>query len=640
MAKLGDLIVRIGADTRDLNKSLGRVQRNMRSMTSNFTRLGESMTRSITLPLVGLGAAAVKSAADLETLETSFVSLTGGARQAAMMVAQLNEFTAQTPFQLEQVGNAARQLIASGTAISEVNDQLQFLGDIAATSGSSIEEIAAIFAKVNAKGKVELENLNQLAERGIPIFKALSDATGLLPSELGAGAVSVKQFNETLRSFAEEGGFANGAMERLSQTAAGKFSTALDNLKLAGAELGQTLLPAVTKLLDGVTDLAKRFAATTGATKQMTMEIALLVAGIGPLLIFLPQIIAQITALRGVFIGLNAVMLANPAGLIVAGIAALTAAVVLLRNRTSDAKVENDKFIRSLANLDKQAQINHVKEQIRELERERNSMRAAQRAEMAAQAAGALGDKLDKQVARGSATRYGEQIEYLDSRIEGLVTTVREMNVAETESTSVVNATTEAITEQGDAVDDVTMSMGQFLSSLENVEVKAHTARMSMGEFFSMLENVEVASDRIAETTLNMAGTIAGAFESAARSARNFADFLRQVTVDIVASYLRQAAAKALATGNLAGAIGLGIASGLTQRIGVPALANGGVAYGPTMAMIGDNRNAAIDPEVVAPLSKLRDMMGGNQVEVFGRIQGNDIYLSNARTSTSRNRYA
>ena len=640
MAKLGDLIVRIGADTRDLNKSLGRVQRNMRSMTSNFTRLGENMTRSVTLPLVGLGAAAVKSAADLETLETSFVSLTGGARQAAMMVAQLNEFTAQTPFQLEQVGNAARQLIASGTAISEVNAQLQFLGDIAATSGSSIEEIAAIFAKVNAKGKVELENLNQLAERGIPIFTALSDATGLLPSELGAGAVSVQQFNETLRSFAQEGGFANGAMERLSQTAAGKFSTALDNLKLAGAELGQTLLPAVTKLLDGVTDLAKRFAATTGATKQMTMEIGLLVAGIGPLIIFLPQIIAQITALRAVFLTLNAVMLANPAGLVVAAIAALTAAVILFRNRTSDATVENDKFIRSLANLDKQAQINHVKEQIRELERERNSIRAAQRAEMAAQAAGALGDKLDKQVARGSATRYGEQIEYLDKRIEGLVTTVREMNAAETESTGVVKATTEAITEQGDAVDDVTMSMGQFLSSLENVEVKAHTARMSMGEFFSMLENVEVASERIAEGTTTMAATIAGAFEAAARSARNFADFLRQVTVDIVASYLRQAAAKALATGNLAGAIGLGIASGLTQRIGVPALANGGVAYGPTMAMIGDNRNAAIDPEVVAPLSKLRDMMGGNQVEVFGRIQGNDIFLSTARTGTSRNRYA
>jgi hypothetical protein len=71
-----------------------------------------------------------------------------------------------------------------------------------------------------------------------------------------------------------------------------------------------------------------------------------------------------------------------------------------------------------------------------------------------------------------------------------------------------------------------------------------------------------------------------------------------------------------------------------------PALAQGGLAYGPTMALVGDNRSASIDPEVIAPLSKLRDMMGGNTVEVVGRISGNDIFLSNARATTSRNRYA
>ena len=58
------------------------------------------------------------------------------------------------------------------------------------------------------------------------------------------------------------------------------------------------------------------------------------------------------------------------------------------------------------------------------------------------------------------------------------------------------------------------------------------------------------------------------------------------------------------------------------------------------MAMVGDNRNAAIDPEVVAPLSKLKDMMGGGVVEVVGRIKGDDIYLSNARTARNRGRYA
>jgi phage tail tape-measure protein len=112
MASLGDLVVKIGADTRDLNKQLGKVQRELRGMTGNITQLGKNMTRSITLPLAALGAAAVKSAADLETLETSFISLTGGAEQASMMVQQLNKFTAETPFQLEQVGKAARQLIA------------------------------------------------------------------------------------------------------------------------------------------------------------------------------------------------------------------------------------------------------------------------------------------------------------------------------------------------------------------------------------------------------------------------------------------------------------------------------------------------------------------------------------------------
>ena len=76
------------------------------------------------------------------------------------------------------------------------------------------------------------------------------------------------------------------------------------------------------------------------------------------------------------------------------------------------------------------------------------------------------------------------------------------------------------------------------------------------------------------------------------------------------------------------------------QRLEVPALAQGGVAFGPSLALVGDNPNARIDPEVIAPLSKLRDMMGGQQIEVFGRISGNDIYITNERTMTARERYS
>ena len=49
----------------------------------------------------------------------------------------------------------------------------------------------------------------------------------------------------------------------------------------------------------------------------------------------------------------------------------------------------------------------------------------------------------------------------------------------------------------------------------------------------------------------------------------------------------------------------------------IPKLANGGLAAAPTLAMVGDNRNAAVDPEVIAPLSKLQGMLGGDNSEII-----------------------
>lgn len=84
------------------------------------------------------------------------------------------------------------------------------------------------------------------------------------------------------------------------------------------------------------------------------------------------------------------------------------------------------------------------------------------------------------------------------------------------------------------------------------------------------------------------------------------------------------------------------IVAGLTMLEGfvgaIPALATGGLAHGPTMALVGDNPNAMSDPEVIAPLSKLRGMMGGQAVQVTGRIQGRDIVLAQERGRNQRSR--
>ena len=89
----------------------------------------------------------------------------------------------------------------------------------------------------------------------------------------------------------------------------------------------------------------------------------------------------------------------------------------------------------------------------------------------------------------------------------------------------------------------------------------------------------------------------------------------------------------AIAVGIAAVALGAAMISAFNKRNekGV-ALAEGGLAYGPTMALVGDNRGAGSDPEVIAPLSKLRQYgLGRQTIEFVGgqfRLSGSDLLLA------------
>jgi len=61
--------------------------------------------------------------------------------------------------------------------------------------------------------------------------------------------------------------------------------------------------------------------------------------------------------------------------------------------------------------------------------------------------------------------------------------------------------------------------------------------------------------------------------------------------------------------------------------------ANGAIVSGPTLANIGEYAGAKSNPEVVAPLSKLKGLIGGQTIKVEGRIAGKYIYLANMRYS-------
>ncbi len=719
MAKLGDLVVRIGADTRDLNKSLGKVQRNMRSMTSNFTKLGTSMTKAITVPLLGIGAMAVKSAADLEKMETSFISLTGGVEEAAAMMKQLNEFTAKTPFQIDAVATSARQLIASGTGIAEVNEQLQFLGDIAATTGNPINEIAAIFAKVNAKGKVELENLNQLAERGIPVFEGLAKATGLLPSELGAGAVSVEQFNDFLKGLSEEGGFAEGAMDRLSQTASGKFSTAMDNLKLAGASLAESLLPILSDLLDYVVDLAQSFVDLSPSTKKMILIFGGVVSALGPLLVIIPQIIAGLPLITSAFVAMT-----GPIGLAVIGVTALIGTVAALvkankdipstleranqavRDHSTEVRFlvgqykdetksleDRKRILGRLAEIDAthfgnlEAEKTTYNDLVKNLDAYTASLRRNYLEKSFAEQGSALFGTLaddeaainDKRatlqkaidieadanfITREAAKKNRKQIEgelqdLQDQRDQTLINIeafekekLRLLEKYATPDIPIEETPDENKSKKRDEKGLVIIQPEQ-MELLEKLPPKLIAVNKPLKTLQdSGTETIEIFKE-VSQTMVDVADSFGNSFGQMIVGAQTAKEALRNFAISAIRSVLAVAKANVIAnatsTANLANLFSGGLTSPGFALIGlaaldvlaqnIPALAEGGLAYGPTLAMVGDNKGANIDPEVVAPLSKLKGMLGGNAVEVYGRISGDDIVLSNSRASRDRNRF-
>ena len=82
------------------------------------------------------------------------------------------------------------------------------------------------------------------------------------------------------------------------------------------------------------------------------------------------------------------------------------------------------------------------------------------------------------------------------------------------------------------------------------------------------------------------------------------------------------------------------VASVLAALASIPKYAEGGLAYGKTLGIFGEYANASTNPEVVAPLSKLRDLIepaGGVGGEVVFRIAGRDLEgVLNKRSQVSR----
>jgi len=156
-----------------------------------------------------------------------------------------------------------------------------------------------------------------------------------------------------------------------------------------------------------------------------------------------------------------------------------------------------------------------------------------------------------------------------------------------------------------------------------------------------------VAND-LSRSFVSFGNILQGTFAQALQSSDGFFKTFVAGAKMALSSLMAQLAATA-ALNALLGGTGIGKALGFESIGGLggigtllkklPFFAEGGMVTGATLAMVGEGPGTSMsNPEVIAPLDKLKSMMGqgGNSVEVFGTISGADILLSSDRARNNR----
>jgi tape measure domain-containing protein len=342
--------------------AIDRVSRPMQRMAKNVSRIATVAGAAVS---TGLGAGlafAVREASKIEDAVAGFTPLLGSVGKANELVDQLNKTAATTPFQFENIAAAAKQLLpVMNQDIARTTETFRMLGDTAGGNAQKLESITRGFTKAMLKGKVDMESLNMIAEAGVPIYSELANSLGVSVEEMmkmsSAGKIASSDLEDAFKNMTSEGGIFFNGMAIASQTFTGKMSTLKDNIALTAAAVGSTLLPMLKDYVDMATQAAAGIKSWVEANKEMigqkieetldgiiraaTILWKLWDSGIIPAVLaviavfqILYPIIVSVVGIIKIWktaqLSLNAVLMANPIGLIVVGIAALVAVVVLL----------------------------------------------------------------------------------------------------------------------------------------------------------------------------------------------------------------------------------------------------------------------------------------------------------------------
>lgn len=345
MATFAQINVRLGFLFDD--KSLRAVERNLRSTGKRLSDIGGELTATISAPLAALGAAAISSAGDIESLTLALKSQLGGAQAAATELKLLTEAAKNPGLGVEQAVRGSVRLQGVKLSAEEARNVLVQMGNAIAATGGSAQELDAVtrqFAQMISKGRVLQEDVSVLSENMPGLAQLMQKAFGTTNVEnIRNMGISGKEFVLQITKAAEE-------LPRVEGGIKNSIGNAIDSLKQSAAKVGFALnkafdiTGAVESLSSGLLALAESFSSLEPSTQSLILKLAGIAIAIGPVLkaygalkIFGSQLVTAWSAmvggikvlvgwmgtLRTAFLALNATMQA----FLLVGIAAAVFAI-------------------------------------------------------------------------------------------------------------------------------------------------------------------------------------------------------------------------------------------------------------------------------------------------------------------------
>lgn len=329
-----------------LKDNLDGVKKSYHGLQSTLTGVGAAGAASFAgIALLTKGV--VAAGAGFEQTSIAFATMIGSAEVAQKTLNDLSQFAARTPFELNQLEEASKRLLAYGTTADELIPTLRMLGDISAGVGmDKLPQLILAFGQVRAATKLTGAELRQFSEAGVPLLGTLAEQLGKTEAEIidmvSEGKIGFEDTKNALAALTGEGGKFFNLMEAQSGSLGGLWSNFKDQISMTARVIGTELLPYLKPMLEQLIGLVQAVGAFAAEHPKLSAFLLMAILGFTalmalllPLAIALPGLVIMFGALTVSLVGVAAV--AAPLVLGIMAIIAILGAMKIMGLDTKEA---------------------------------------------------------------------------------------------------------------------------------------------------------------------------------------------------------------------------------------------------------------------------------------------------------------